>query len=407
MRTPLTALDAFQHDARLLLADPSVEDERAARWLAIARAAERLCTLPGRRRLAFAKALDDDLLPPASTRPTQLHEPVRPPASMIDLLAERLRVAAEAMERAGCYELAFTTVSAVCRLAADRHPMAQLMATAQLGRIARFLGDLDTATECYQHVAEVGMRTRDGPLASHGAVGLALVANMRGNRPAERDLYRRALALAHPGGAIAVSSHLGLMNVAIAGGQLADALLHGWQAYDLTTSDEVRAMLVSNMASTALRGGFPDAALRGFLHTLTLSEVTRVRVIAYGGAARAAAQVGDAERVDRIAHAAEAELLAVPVAYEECRYLLSMATAFTTLGEPGRARRYADEAVTRATRLGYHELAFQAEALRTGAAAGSVDVETTVDAGRDTPATDWAAAPEVATAIGRLEALRA
>jgi hypothetical protein len=400
MRAPLPAFDAFRHDAARLLggAGAAADDPRPAHWLAVARAAERLSALPGRRRLAYARSLDAALLPNDAARPTQLHEPVRAPASPLDRLAERLRVAAEAMERAGCYELAFTTVSAVCRMTAERLPLAQLVATAQLGRIARFLGDLDAATACYRHVAEAGLRTRDGPLASHGLVGLALVANMRGNRPAERALYQRALAAAWPHGAIAVSARLGLMNVAIATDELAEALLHGWQAHDDSTSAEVRAMVVSNLASTALRGGFVEAALAGFLHTLALTDVTRIRAIAFGGAARAAARLGDRALVDRLAADAEAELRATPVEYETCRFRLSMATALTTLGDRAGAARHVTEAIALAEARGFHELAHAAERLRS--APGEAEAPSPMPAG-------WADSGDVATALGRLAALRA
>ena len=63
------------------------------------------------------------------------------PTVPIPRLAEHFRAAAEAMENAGCYELAFTTVVAICRLTAHGDAVTATLATLHLGRIARRMND--------------------------------------------------------------------------------------------------------------------------------------------------------------------------------------------------------------------------------------------------------------------------
>ena len=98
------------------------------------------------------------------------------PKVPIPRLAERFRVAAEAMENAGCYELAFTTVVAICRLTAHGDAVTATLATLHLGRIARQMNDFPSAQDCYDRVVSRATRKRDAPLAARGHIGQATCA---------------------------------------------------------------------------------------------------------------------------------------------------------------------------------------------------------------------------------------
>ena len=186
-----------------------------------------------------------------------------PPKDPVAQLAERFRIEAEDMERAGCFEMAFTTVAAVCRLVAHADLVTRMLATAHLGRIARQLGDYRSAQDCYSCVVTEATRERDPPLGALGLLGLGGLARMKGNRPEERRLYGEALAWALPGGTAERSARQGLMNVAIAEDRLADALLHGWRVYDLAEEGgDVQAMILSDLALIALTAGFVNPAFK-------------------------------------------------------------------------------------------------------------------------------------------------
>lgn len=366
MRNPLPALAAFSRDAAAVSSDGREEQPLLGHWLAVAKAAEQLSSLPARHRAGYLTSVEATLLSAASARPTLVHDALDAPVDQMAVAAERLRVEAEQMERAGCYEMAFTTLAAVCRLTAATDVVSRMLATAHLGRIARQLGDLRTASDCYESVVSEGSRERDGPLEALGLLGLGALARMKGNRPDERRLYGRALQCAFPGGLTERSAHQGLMNAAISETRLADALLHGWRVYDLAPegSDE-RAMVLSNLALTALSAGFPDAALNGFLHVLTVSSVLRIRLPALGGAVRSTARLGDRARLDALEASAIEESSRANTSFEVASFFVSAAEAWSVMREVDTALQRLERAEALIGAHPYHELVARADALRT------------------------------------------
>ena len=175
MRSPLPALQAFSRDAVETTSAAHDTDPRLTDWLAVTKAAERLCTMGKDIREPYLSTLALTVLPPSAARPTLRHDVLSAPAEPVALLAERLRVEAEDMERAGCFEMAFATVAAVCRISKEADLVSQLIATAHLGRIARQLGDSESAADCYECVVSEASRVRDGPLGALGVLGLGKI----------------------------------------------------------------------------------------------------------------------------------------------------------------------------------------------------------------------------------------
>lgn len=361
MRSPLPALQAFAQDARSIASDDARAD-RLAEWLAVAKAAERLSALAVDERASYLEALSGDLLPADGTRPTQRDDTTGPPQDPTARLAERLRFAAEQMERGGCFELAYATVSAVCSMTHASARASRLLATMQLGRIARQLGDLDAATDCYEKVSTVALHERDGPLAAFGFIGLGNVARNRGNRPAERQLFERALSLAHPGGSMELAASLGLMNVAMSEDRHVDALLHGWRAFDLAGgSADDQAGILTNIALTSLRADFAEAALKGLRHALSLTSTPRLRVSAHGGAIRAAARLRRRDEVERSDRDGERDAERAGIPFETARFCMFAGEAWLMLDEIERARVRLEGSLALASRFGFHEVAMSAE----------------------------------------------
>ncbi|MEO7520660.1 MAG: hypothetical protein ABIW79_02470 [Gemmatimonas sp.] len=362
MRSPLSALHAFAHDARRTVASFDDGDERLSQFLAVTKMAERLSCLDATGRDAYLDTLAGELLPATDTRPTLVHDAQAKPIDPLARLSERLRVEAEQMERSGCFEMAFATLSAVCQMSLHADVTTRLTATVHLGRVARQLGDFETATDCYTMVTDEGLRERDGPLAGLGFIGLGLVASNRGNRPAERTLFERALSLAHPGGWVEASASQGLMNVAIAERRLVDALLHGWRAFDLAPEgEETRAMILSNLALTSLHADFTAAALGGFMHVLTLTDTARIRLPAIGGAMRAAARLREDKQLRSLNCAGDTESSRAALPYEGARFLLHAGEAWTTVGDRAFARRRYQDALRLAEQHGFFEIRIKAE----------------------------------------------
>jgi len=145
MRNPLPALAAFSEDAQVVSARTGDDDASLGGWLAVTKAAERLSVLTASEREAYLQSFAEALLPPVVGRPTLVHDALPAPADSLARPARRLRLEAEQMERAGCLEMAVSTMSAVCRLTSSADAVTKKQAAAHLGRVARRFGDLRTA----------------------------------------------------------------------------------------------------------------------------------------------------------------------------------------------------------------------------------------------------------------------
>jgi len=364
MRKPLPPLQAFAEDARHASERTSDATDDLVTWLSVAQSAEQLSILSGSTRDAALQRAERLLATFAHQRPSMCHDVLPAPTDQLGQVAEHLRVAAEAMERAGCFELAFTTVAAVCRMTAHGDYVSASLATVHLGRIARQMNDLVTAQDCYGSMLETSLRERDGPLAARGYIGLALIQDMRGNLPAAEAQYLEALKVAVPMGAAYVAACQGAMTIAISRERLADALLYGWKLHDATAGDvDARAAALSDLSVVALRAGFIDAALKGFEHALSLSQVPRVHMVTLAGAIRAAARRGDVEAVVRYDANLLKDIARANLPHSATLVLLCAAEAWALVGEHGRADDRLAEGVSLARRFGFHEYVFKAEQL--------------------------------------------
>jgi tetratricopeptide (TPR) repeat protein len=379
MRAPLTPIKAFVHDAELLGkagTGDGAADPRLSQWFSVAQAAERLAALGVRERPEYLDALAEGVLPPRINRPTQIHGDGRVPSDAVGRLAERIRLDAEEMELAGCFELALVTVSAACRLLARGAVADRLLATAHLGRVIRQMGDLDAAAGCYSTVAIDAKEAGDGAVAAYGFAGLGNVAYVRGNRPAQKDNFEQALALAPPGSPVELSAHTGLMIVAILQHHLADALLHGWRAHDLSPPDsDNQFQTIINLARVAQEAGFLEAARSGFEYVIQRGTVSRVRMPAIAGAARVAAAAHASDEVERLADLGRVEIARGATTFDAAKHLLACAESWQTLGHTQARDTCALEAQKLADVFGFHEIRMRVEQLLSTPASGRLSKE--------------------------------
>lgn len=402
MRAPLTPIKAFVHDAEKLgkagSANPQ-DDPRLPQWLAVAQAAERIAELTPTQRSEYVQSLGGSVLPERAGRPTQTEGDGRSPTEIVAQLAERLRLEAEDMERANCFELALTTVSAVCRMLANASLPSRLLATAHLGRVNRQIGDLNAAADCYRTVTTEAEVACDNPVGAHGFIGLANVAHARGNVPEQKGFFERALELAAKDSTAEFLAHQGLALVATSQRHLADALLHGWRAHDLAPPEsELQLAVLINLARTALEAGFNDASLTGFQFVIDRTSITRLRMPALGGAILAAANGGKTEAVLRFEAEGRAIIEGGAPPFEVARFCLWTAEAWHTLRVHPKVKPLLQESLSLADTLGFHELRMRAEQLLAAdskAAKASESTFLSVDHSD----------PIVKDGIGRLEAL--
>lgn len=361
MREPLIPMIAYRTDVQ--------EGERwighptqPHGWFSLTHIAYRVASLPPEARLQFLRTLPDDLLPDEERRPTHIDHGSPRSANPFAAAAERFRVAAEDMERDLCFEMAYTTVTAAARIVARYDAAGSLSATNHLARILRQLGETAAAEALYQSVVDDAIHRGFPSVAGYALTGLGNLAIMRGNRPAQLEYYARALALSPVNTALESASRWGLMNHALATNSLPDALVHGWRAYDLSTSDEARAGILHNLASLAYRAHFVDEALAGLESALRLAGSSRIWL----AIAATAAEVAGARKQTPLLLKLEEEgrrLAATALPFEHAQWLLGLATGWATSGIGVASDRFAKEALALAQRHEFHELTFQAESL--------------------------------------------
>lgn len=403
MRKPLSPLQAFAADAQGATTRGVPLDHQLLPWLSIAQAADALSSAP-RWRLRQDLPHIESLLPEyRGRRPTLTHDAQPAPTESLDQLYERFRSAAEDMELAGCFELAFTTVSAVCRLAIDSGYAALALATVHLGRVARQMNDYDSAEQCYESAVERTIHERDGPLAARGYIGQALIHDMRGNRPAAERLYRKALRAAVFGGGAYVHACQGLMTLSISDNRLADALLFGWKLYDASEQDtETRASALTDLSVVALRAGFFEPAKLGFAQVINMRPAPRALLLALGGAVRAAARLDNTDDVRQLGQAIDTEIARANQPHDAAQVLMYLAEAHWHIGERVAARGALERARVLATTYRYHEYEFRVDAMERDWAA-SPTLQPSFD---EAPVPFSRPSASMRTSIARLTALR-
>lgn len=406
MRKPLSPLQAFAEDARTGIERAFDESAELVTWLSLAQAADTLSNLRATDRIVALGQAKELLLPFASKRPSMVHDARPAPVDEISVVAEQFRVAAEAMEMAGCFELAYATVSAVCRLTSHSEYVDTALATTQLGRIARQMNDLATAEDCYTSMLSTCVRKRDGPLAARGHIGLALLQDMRGNLPAAKQGYFKARGLAVPMGPTYAMACQGLMTISIDGDQLADALIYGWDFFDASEGDiDLRASALADLSVIALRAGFYEPALAGLEHALTLSQTPRIRMVVLAAAIRAAARLGNVAKVQGYDANLEINIARANFPYVASMVLMYSAEAWGVLGQFEAANARLQRSLRLAEQFGFEEYVFRGEALaeswtrarRNEIRLGDIVVEKPIKGDRYDP--------QVVTAIHRLELL--
>jgi tetratricopeptide (TPR) repeat protein len=357
MREPLLPMEAYTVDVgetNRWVGHPT----QPHGWFSVTHIAMRVASLPSERRLWFLETLPEEVLPVWDRRPTHVCHDCPPPTDPIAIAAEQFRIVAEDMERDGCFEMAYTTVSAAARLAATVDPSGTLSACNHLARIVRQLGETREAETLYESVLTEARERGFPSVAGYALTGLGNLAVMRGNRPAQLRYYREALALAPEGTGLEAAARWGLMNHALAVNSPADALVHGWRAYDLSASVEERVGILTNLASVAHRAGFLEAAVSGFSRALAMASTPRVWLSVASAAAPAAGAAGRISLLEQLEADGRSQSAATGP-FEGSQWLLGLAQGWASVGRGDDAERCARQGRALAQLHEFHEVVFR------------------------------------------------
>ncbi len=291
----------------------------------------------------------------------------------------------EELEIAGGFALAHAMLAGL--LSAFERRMSSRMrgnVIAQQGRALRQLGVTDAARDHYTVAMQQGYDCDAKDVVARALLGLAVIGLTRGNYPAAREQFERALAnadLANDPDLIR-SAHHGLMNCGFASGDLDAAMVHGWNVLRLCIAPDSRAEALMNMAEICRLTGEHDAALRVFVVAVEWTSVPRVRLHALSGALSSAVTLGRLADARRYAATIADILPDAADAYTRASITIEVADSMQRLGEAAEASSLLSEALAIATSAAFHELVHRAEQM---AAQWQTTVHPVVPGGAEVP----------------------
>jgi tetratricopeptide (TPR) repeat protein len=298
-----------------------------------------------------------------------LDAPDEPPSNEFELdrVSPIVRAVVTRMEDDGALNLAYSTLSILVDADLRLSTIERGRVLAQLGRIARYAGALETAREQYRRAEVLGRTARIPELRIRAWVGYSIIARLRGNYPEVRRWASRAVEQAEREGLTQLASlaHHSLMIVAAVSGDLNGALAYGWRAYRGAIGDRSReASALLHLAQTLLEGGHPAPAVRGFIAALDREPVPRVAFPILGGLAIAAAKVGNHPLLGETRARMEKLIASSPFPYEHAGVLLELTQAMATIGDTVAAHACRARALELAHRHSFHEYVHRLESVR-------------------------------------------
>lgn len=276
-----------------------------------------------------------------------------------ELLVRHVRATAADAEEAGAVELAREILTDLRELTAHALPLDRGLVLIQLARVARTVGDLESAHDYLRAAGDIGRASGERELEVREAQAEAVLARTRGNYPAARQLFETALAGASALGLedVVGMAHQGLMIVTAEAGEFDTALHHGWMALSTARTRGTReAEALNNLAELCARAGYDAAALGGFSTSLSRTKAPRVRLPALAGVATAAGRLGDARRV-QLAQQAIAREANDAFPYETAGAWLALARAQRAVGDAAAGDAAAEKAAAIAHAHGFFEIA--------------------------------------------------
>lgn len=243
---------------------------------------------------------------------------------------------------------------------------------AHQGRIARNLGDLEAAHDCFDSVIALGRHVADREIESRGLYGMAGIALMRGNHPQGRSGYEQALRAAEEAGSeeLIGLAHRGLLVVHATAGDFDGALRHAIEALRRAPSEaDSCAELLANIGTVCGDAGYLEAALAAHTVAANASRSSRVRLASLGGAAAAAARLNDLTTFEALVRRIDTEIARGTPPHESAVALVELAKSFASRGDR-RMPRYAVAARRLASQHQFHELQFAVDELLATAAEG-------------------------------------
>lgn len=371
MLAPLSPFEAYRSDLDRFVKRSEFGSADTV-WLLLAHCLGRMSRVgEGVREQLAAQSADAlrDLMEAGSGEPDSPHQAdlrrIVSGFSLIDTKAGAEAVSrscrgfAARMAEAGALSVAYSVLGyarVVVSQAGDRE---RGLLAADQARVARQLGELESADELYRVATLIGERSGDQELVARAALGRGVLARVRGNYPKARLFFQNGLEMAVQAGAreLEYFAHQGLTIIHGVSRDFDAGVAHGWAAFRLCDGDVTReSESLTNLAQLCLDAGYPKAALRSFLGALARTSVLRVRLSALAGAALAAGRVGDRPMLDRLAREIRESVERSALPYENADALRQLSAAYAAMGDDLSAERNRQASAKIAKARGFYEL---------------------------------------------------
>jgi tetratricopeptide (TPR) repeat protein len=360
MLCPYSTPLAYREDLRL---HPGRESfgEQDDMWILIAHTIERMADVSPADRAVYARRVGDGLsetlqdgerksepvpiLSPSVRKVLAHLRAIDRPEGIDELFHAGVSVASD-MEDAGVFHLAFSTLGHLRLALPEASARFHGWALANQARIARQLGEMESAAELYSAAEELARSHDVAEVAARASYGMGGLALMRGNLPRARTQYERALATAREASSEALVglAHRGLLVVNAKAGAFDDAIRHGWHAFERASGDPAsQAELLANIASVCFDCGHYDASFAAFVVAALWGRILRVSLPSLAGAALAAAHLGRREHLAVLTQRINRDLSEGAPPYESAQVLLDLARAYEEIRDPA-ANEYASRA---------------------------------------------------------------
>lgn len=296
-----------------------------------------------------------------------LYERTSSPTSRAECMAELViatQAMAEEQEVAGAAGLAFAMLSGLMSAFGTGIPQrAQGNVLAQLGRAARQLGAGDVARDMYESAIVVGYECDARDVVARGLLGLGVLALTRGNYPNARQQFERALLNADRARdpELIRTAHHGLLNCALAAGDLDSAMVNGWNVLRLCIAPDSRAEALMNMAEICRMTGEYDAAIHVYVVAMEWTSRRRVRLHALSGALRASVEIQRVTDARRFLAELEELLPTETDTFARASIGVELAESLLMLGDVDLAATRLDDAIVVAHSGDFHEIVHRAE----------------------------------------------
>lgn len=342
---------------------PRRAGSRDSSWLTVTSLLEHAPLAGAERPRLVARATDiaceslgEDVVRSRGDREWRDH---RTPTDAILLLAD------DAYE-ADAFHTAITMLTALDRADPELTNVQRGRLLGRRGRALARLGRLDDASDHFHSVERLGKHAMSAELRARAWLGLASLAQMRGDYAAVESLSRRALRLAKREGLSFIErySRLGLTVAAGARHDFDAALFHGWAVYLASAGQPMEeGEILQTFGQIMVEARCFAEARAAFAAVVSRALPARILVPALGGLATAAAHTGRTATVRWAANqlnmlaSAGAPRYVLALAFEEC------GAALARLGLLAASAELNDKATAIAVEHGFHEVTTRAAQL--------------------------------------------